>query len=150
MAEYLLGLMLVAQSSRDRHVFRYPPDPTSPSDRLSQPIYSRATYTAQDNTVDRSMNAARLFSRRDGPRRSGRLGAFSGGGVSGFSGGLDEGSLARSMTGRSGSAHSFGTDNMTPIESSSSNSDDSDIDTIWGPSKYHSGSSSWKTPPSRR
>ncbi|BEJ00691.1 hypothetical protein CcaverHIS631_0505480 [Cutaneotrichosporon cavernicola] len=138
MAEYLLGLMLVAQSSRDRHVFRYPPDPTSPSDRLSQPIYSRATYTAQDNTVDRSMNAARLFSRRDGPRRSGRLGAFSGGGVSGFSGGLDEGSLARSMTGRSGSAHSFGTDNMTPIESSSSNSDDSDIDTIWGPSKYHS------------
>ncbi|GMK55302.1 hypothetical protein CspeluHIS016_0203580 [Cutaneotrichosporon spelunceum] len=137
MADYLLGIMLVAQSSRDRHVFRYPPDPTSPSDRLSQPIYSRATYTAQDNTVDRSMNGTRFF--RDGSR-GGRLRSGLGGagvsGLSGFSAGLDEGSLVRTMTGPSGSAHSIATENGSPVSSSSSSSDESDIDAIWGPTTY--------------
>lgn len=139
MAEYLLGLLLVAQSSRDRHVFRYPPDPTSPSDRLSQPIYSRATYTAQDNTVDRAV-PARLFSSREGSRGSGGrsrgLGGLSAGGLSGFSGGLEEGSLARSApSGRSGSMHSHQTEYGTPVESSGSSSDDSDIDAMWGAPK---------------
>ncbi|KAL1407680.1 Nitrogen permease regulator 3 [Vanrija albida] len=52
MAEHILGLLFVTSSASERHIFRYPPDPTSPLDRLSQPIYPQATYTARDTTVD--------------------------------------------------------------------------------------------------
>ncbi|WWC91075.1 uncharacterized protein L201_006016 [Kwoniella dendrophila CBS 6074] len=52
MAENILGLLLVTQSSRGRAVFRYPPDPASPNIRLAQPIYPSATFTATDFDVD--------------------------------------------------------------------------------------------------
>lgn len=162
MAEYILGLLLVAQSSRDRHVFRYPPDPTSPSDRLSQPIYSRATYTAQDNTVDRQGNPARLFARRgEGSRGSAtsrgvserdrdreRRGTTPG--LSGFSGGYSGGLSRRSedslpgtgRSGRSGSLHSHMTEYGSEAGSTSSSSDDSDIDGLWGGGFGHSNNHS--------
>lgn len=145
MAEYILGILLVAQSSRDRHVFRYPPDPTSPSDRLSQPIYSRATYTAQDNTVDRTANHARLFSRRgEGSRSSAASRGLSErrgtgtAGQSGFSGGISRRGASEgddvSLPGRSGpsgSVHSHMTEYGSAVCSTSSSSDDSDIDDMW-------------------
>ncbi|ORY33121.1 nitrogen permease regulator of amino acid transport activity 3-domain-containing protein [Naematelia encephala] len=52
MAENILGILLVTSSSRGRSVFRYPPDATSPSLRLSQPIYPSATYTTIDPDVE--------------------------------------------------------------------------------------------------
>lgn len=76
MAENILGLLLVTSSAQDRYVFRYPPDPTSPEVRLSQPVYSRATYTAKDTTVD-TRPTHRLFPRgmhADGSRTSGSRG----------------------------------------------------------------------------
>lgn len=171
MAEYILGILFVAQSSRDRHVFRYPPDPTSPSDRLSQPIYSRATYTAQDNTVDRTGHPSRLFGRRgEGSRGSGTSRGLSvrGGlpGQSGFSGGLSGGASIAGADGRggwssrrgasegdesasarrSGSVHSHMTEYGSDAHSTSSSSDDSDIDGMWSRSGrgggYAHGSSS--------
>lgn len=46
MSDNILGLLLVTSSSRGRNVFRYPPDPTSPLARLSQPIYPISLFTA--------------------------------------------------------------------------------------------------------
>lgn len=46
MSDNILGLLLVTSSSRGRNVFRYPPDPTSPLARLSQPIYPVDLFTA--------------------------------------------------------------------------------------------------------
>ena len=46
MSDQILGLLLVTSSSRGRNVFRYPPDPTSPLARLSQPIYPISLFTA--------------------------------------------------------------------------------------------------------
>jgi hypothetical protein len=46
MCDNILGLLLVTSSSRGRNVFRYPPDPTSPLARLSQPIYPVNLFTA--------------------------------------------------------------------------------------------------------
>lgn len=46
MSDNILGLLLVTSSSRGRNVFRYPPDPTSPLARLSQPIYPVNLFTA--------------------------------------------------------------------------------------------------------
>ena len=60
MAEHVLGLLLVTQSSRGRNVFRYPPDPFSPHTRLSQPIYPSATFTAKE-TAFRNDKPATLF-----------------------------------------------------------------------------------------
>lgn len=64
MAENILGLLLVLSTPKDRHVFRYPPDPTSPEARLSQPVYSRATHTAKDTAVD--PRSHRLFPKKRG------------------------------------------------------------------------------------
>lgn len=65
MADHILGLLFVTSSASERHIFRYPPDPTSPLDRLSQPIYPQATYTARDTTVDTKSQRS-LFPRHRG------------------------------------------------------------------------------------
>lgn len=157
MAEHILGILLVTQSSRERNVFRYPPDPTSPSDRLSQPIYPRATYTAQDTAVDNT-GPRRLFKKnRDGNKTSSRglsLGhssnasyartgdsragasAFSrlSGGQSRRSGTSDNGTgdESTSLFGPSvgGSIHSHATE-MGSAEESASSSDESEFEGLW-------------------
>lgn len=51
MADNILGVLFVTSSARGRNVFRYPPDPFSPLDRLSQPFYPSATFTVKDSLV---------------------------------------------------------------------------------------------------
>ncbi|KAK4688354.1 nitrogen permease regulator 3, partial [Tremellales sp. Uapishka_1] len=132
MAENILGLLFVTSSSRGRSIFRYPPDPTSPLVRLTQPIYPSATYTARDSTVDTSTKRERLFPSRPEGRRSlasseyvsrvrreGTLGSSDWGSRVNLNG------LApRTQNGESGSEG-------YEDEDSESSSDDSDYDGIW-------------------
>lgn len=157
MAENILGVLLVSSTSRDRYVFPYPPDPTSPEVRMQQPVYSRATYTAKDATVDHKSH--RLFPRhRDGSRTSGSRGlntthfwsskASSGKAVRSRNGrggdGEDDGRSASATSSQcapasTGSFHSHLTQVGSSRSESSSSSDDSDFDRLFdsGYSRNH-------------
>lgn len=72
MAENILGLLLVANSSKERYIFRYPPDATSPLTRLSNPIYAKETITAKDPVPDRPQRLFEHRRRRTEARLGGR------------------------------------------------------------------------------
>ncbi|EIW66106.1 hypothetical protein TREMEDRAFT_35553 [Tremella mesenterica DSM 1558] len=71
MAEHILGVLFVTVSSRGTNVWRYPPDPSSPLERLRQPIYPTETYTATDAiTAPKRRLALPGLSSRTGATRS--------------------------------------------------------------------------------
>lgn len=149
MAENILGILLVTSTSRGRNVFRYPPDPTSPHSRLTQPIYPSATYTATDISVQRPA-VRRLVSselrRADGQTKSSQVSLKSSRRLR-FGDGSSEGGSSRKGSGvglglRSVSERPDEDGDGGPIpdeEDESDDSSDSDSDVPRQPAPVHPG-----------
>ena len=132
MAENILGILLVTSTSRGRNVFRYPPDPSSPSPRLNQPVYSHSTYTTQHINTATAPRSTRLFPDNwtNGSQPSARLRPASRRYTSGGDGLLlessDGGSIARGDTSQTKSQVRFEKGGAWRVKDEDSDSSDAD------------------------